>query len=266
MLSEERRKECIEKAPEHRFMFGLAKFFMLVPMRLLYPLKVYGNKNIGRRKVIIVMNHKSALDPIIMSAHLKPPFSFMAKETLGKNRFLSWIFERLNVIFVKRGEADISAVDKALGVLESGRPFAIFPEGTRNKENNGEIRRFKTGAAFFALTAESVIVPIAIEKSAKLFVRNRMIVGREFDVSEFYKDKPDREALRGATEKIFMRVSELNDIFKTCKDSKSVNKAISELDETREEREKAFAEKRAAEQMKNIEAFLRDKEGTERSE
>ncbi len=257
-----RRKE--KKVREYKFFYWFARTILWIPIQLFFHTKVYGTRNIGRRKVILVMNHKSAWDPLILSHFLRPAICFMAKEDLAKNKFVAWILKHLNVIFVKRGEADMTAVEQAFDVLEDGRPFALFPEGTRNKQNDGVIRRFKTGAAFFALESKAPVIPIAIEKSAHAGVRNRMIIGPEFDLSEFYsEDRTSRDALKKATEKIYRRVTELNDIFAEHKDDAGVRKAIAELDEKRPERERLLDEIKERKAREILEMAMKEKENAD---
>lgn len=256
----QRRKEKKKKAPDYKFFYWFAKGVLWLPLRLFFRTKVYGCRKIGKRKVIVVMNHKSAMDPLLMSHFISPSMSFIAKEDLAKNKFVELVLRHLNVIFVRRGEADMGALDQSFDVLESGRPLALFPEGTRSRQNDGTVRRFKTGTAFFALGAHAPIIPVAVEKCAKAGVKNRMIIGPEFDLSEFYDDEkqPSRDALKKATEKIYRRVTELNDIFAECKDDASVKKALSELEKNRPERERRLDELREKQTLEVLEAAMRE--------
>ena len=48
----------------------------------------------------------------------------------------------------------------ALGVLNEGRAFGIYPEGTRSLD--GRLYRGRTGVAWLALTSGAPVVPVAL--------------------------------------------------------------------------------------------------------
>ena len=65
-----------------------------------------------------------------------------AKVESWDNWFLNWVFNLWGIIPVRRGEADTSALRKAMEALDNGYFFGIAPEGHRNK--NGRLRRVIT--------------------------------------------------------------------------------------------------------------------------
>ena len=148
------------------------------------------------------MNHLSAVDPFMIAHIISPSVHFMAKGDFMKNRFVGWLLNGFGCIFVRRGEPDMNATKRAFGVLESERPLGIFPEGTRNKNDDGSFLRFKTGVAYFAIKSEAPVVPMVIDRKLRAFRKNSVIIGEEIDMSEFYCDTPGREALSGATRKL----------------------------------------------------------------
>src|SRR4051795_4640302 len=60
-------------------------------MAAMFQLKVYGRNPVPRPGgVLLVSNHQSYLDPILVGLYLPRPMSYLAKSELFKNKFLSW--------------------------------------------------------------------------------------------------------------------------------------------------------------------------------
>ena len=75
---------------------------------LLFSLKVYGRHHIpAEGGVLIVSNHQSLLDPILLPLHLHRPLNYIAKSELFRNRFNSWFLRSvLNAFPVRQGRGD----------------------------------------------------------------------------------------------------------------------------------------------------------------
>lgn len=85
--------------------------------------------------IIIYANHISFLDPInliFLARRNGKALNFMAKEELFKNPFFTWFLKKMGAFPVKRGEGAAS-LKRAAEILEEGKTFCIFPEGTRSK-------------------------------------------------------------------------------------------------------------------------------------
>ncbi|MCC7491920.1 MAG: 1-acyl-sn-glycerol-3-phosphate acyltransferase [Fimbriimonadaceae bacterium] len=114
---------------------------------------------------VLLCNHESYLDPILMTHLSLRPITFMAKSELFRG-FGGWLFPRLNTLPVKRGSADLSAFRNAARVLGEGHLLAIFPEGTRTLD--GTLQPLQLGALSIALRAQVPIIPMAIYGSRRL--------------------------------------------------------------------------------------------------
>ena len=64
----------------------------------------------------------------------------------------------------------------------------IFPEGTRNK-TGAELLPIKGGSVIFAVKTKSPIVPVFINRKARLFRKTYMMIGKPFELSEYYDKK-----------------------------------------------------------------------------
>ncbi|WKZ38157.1 MAG: lysophospholipid acyltransferase family protein [Anaerolineales bacterium] len=110
--------------------------------------------------MIAIANHTGQIEVPLLFAHLQPrKLTGWAKVETWDNWFLNWIFGVWGIIPVRRGEADMNALKKALRALEKGYIFGIAPEGTRNR--TGKLRRAMPGTVIIALHSGAPIVPIA---------------------------------------------------------------------------------------------------------
>lgn len=184
-----------------KWFFYILRAIVYLPFAILYPAKIINRKNMPKGKIIAVSNHLSALDIVLEMAYL-PGFRYtLAKKELSKNKFIGKFLSWLGAIYVDRGKADLAATKKTLNVLKNGYGLAIFPEGTRNREGDS-LMPIKEGAAMFAIKSKTSIVPIIIYEKAKIFHKNYIYVGNQFDLSEYYGRKLDPGCLKSASEKI----------------------------------------------------------------
>ena len=132
---------------------------------------VEGQKNIPAGPCVFVGNHRSYYDiPILLTA-LDAPHGILAKEELEKIPLLNRWMKLLGCVFVKRDDirASVKALNDATAIVESGRSFVIFPEGTRYKGEEGGAGEFKAGAFRIAIKTGVPVVPVAISGARGLF-------------------------------------------------------------------------------------------------
>ena len=135
-------------------------------------LSVDGLENIPKEgPCVFVGNHRSYYDiPILLTA-LDAPHGILAKEELEKIPLLNRWMKLLGCVFVKRDDirASVKALNDATAIVESGRSFVIFPEGTRYKGEEGGAGEFKAGAFRIAIKTGVPVVPVAISGARGLF-------------------------------------------------------------------------------------------------
>ena len=104
-------------------------------------------------------------------AGLEKPHGILAKEELEKIPLLNRWMKLLGCVFVKRDDirASVKALNDATAIVESGRSFVIFPEGTRYKGEEGGAGEFKAGAFRIAIKTGVPVVPVAISGARGLF-------------------------------------------------------------------------------------------------
>ena len=145
-------------------------------------LVVEGLENIPKdTPCVFVGNHRSYYDIPLLLAGLDAPHGILAKEELGKIPLLSRWMKLLGCVFVKRDDvrASVKALNDATAIVQSGKSFIIFPEGTRYKGEEGGAGEFKNGAFRIAVKTEAPVVPVAISGARALFEAhgNRAVPG-----------------------------------------------------------------------------------------
>ena len=139
---------------------------------------LYGFEVIGREKVppsgrlIIVSNHISWMDPLVLGAALiERQIFFMAKKELFDKPFVGKFIERLDAFPVDRGSSDRKSLRHALSLLEDEKIVGIYPEGTRTE--SGSMREWQPGVALLAAKSRAPIVPVAIFETREIFEGRR---------------------------------------------------------------------------------------------
>ena len=129
---------------------------------VLFDLKVYGCDNIPPHGgVLIVSNHQSLLDPILLPVHLNRPLNYIAKSELFQNPFCAWFLRSVfNAFPVRQGHGDVRAVKETIQRLREGHLMNIYPEGARTMD--GEIAQLQRGVALIVERAQVAVIPAAI--------------------------------------------------------------------------------------------------------
>ncbi|MCM8900845.1 1-acyl-sn-glycerol-3-phosphate acyltransferase [Caldicoprobacter algeriensis] len=174
--------------------YKLARAIVRPIMFLLFRLRVEGIENFPMEgKTIVYSNHISLLDPILIGCVLPRQVFFMAKVELFKIPLLRTIIRHLGAFPVKRGSADLSAIKHSLQVLNEGKVFGIFPEGTRSK--TGFLQSFSHGIASIAHKSRAKILPIAIVGQYRLFRPITVKIGKPLNFDDYFDQKSNTELL-----------------------------------------------------------------------
>ncbi|QOV87361.1 lysophospholipid acyltransferase family protein [Humisphaera borealis] len=112
---------------------------------------------------ILVCNHISGLDPLLLQAVIPRPIVWMMAREYYDIAALRWVYQAVDAIPVERNGRDSSATRAALRALGSGRVLGVFPEG--RIETSRELLPFHTGVAMMATRAEVPVVPAYLDGS-----------------------------------------------------------------------------------------------------
>ncbi|MGE5586570.1 MAG: lysophospholipid acyltransferase family protein [Bacillota bacterium] len=139
----------------------IVRAILRLMLRIVLRMQVEGETGVpAEGPVILVANHLSMLDPIVLGCAVRRPVRFMAKHELFSNRLFGRVLASLGAFPVRRGQADRDAFHTALEILSSGEVLGIFPEGTRSP--SGRLQAPYSGAAVLAEKTGAPIVPVGI--------------------------------------------------------------------------------------------------------
>lgn len=137
----------------------------LVPLNV----KVLGEENLSNDKsYIVVANHQSMADIIILQAHVKLTIKWVMKKELESIPLFGIACKKLGCIYVDRFNhaSALASMNRAQKNLSKKSSVVFFPEGTRTRD--GKLLDFKKGAFRFALATGLPILPVTIKDSMKI--------------------------------------------------------------------------------------------------
>ena len=125
-------------------------------------LQVHHRENLPDGPCIVVANHASYLDGIVLCAALPPRFGFVIKREMSRVPLANLLLRRIGSQYVDRGQGHKGARDtrKLLRMAHAGSALAFFPEGTFNRRPG--LMPFRNGAFAVAARAQMPVVPVAI--------------------------------------------------------------------------------------------------------
>jgi long-chain acyl-CoA synthetase len=212
----ELRKALQERPIFAVFAFSVYKCFNVF-CRIFMRLEVEGLENLRsmKRPFIICPNHQSFLDPFVLCSNY--PFEFfkntfhVGASEFFQTRLMGWIATMLHVVPVNPDTQLMKAMKAGAIGLRHGRVLNIYPEGERAYD--GELHKFKKGAAILATELELPIVPVAIDGLYKVWARRSMKI-RPAKVKirigpAFYtRDVVSEEQLSGNREQVYEDVTQ----------------------------------------------------------
>ena len=133
------------------------------------PFQVTGQEHlVPGRACIIVANHASYLDGIIITAALDTPIHFIVKGELARIMPVRMLLQRFGVEFVDRfnGNKGVSDVRRITRKAQEGQTIVFFPEGTFTTFPG--LQPFRMGAFVTAARANIPVIPVAISGARKI--------------------------------------------------------------------------------------------------
>jgi 1-acyl-sn-glycerol-3-phosphate acyltransferase len=147
---------------------GLCRIFTTV----WFDLKVFDAGNVpSTGGVLLVSNHQSFLDPVLVAVRLYRPVSFMARSSLFHNPYFGWLIRNLRAFPIQQGRADVGAMKETIRQLQAGNVLNVFPEGSRTE--TGELGPIEKGIALIIRKAGVPVVPVAVEGSFRAWPKGR---------------------------------------------------------------------------------------------
>ncbi|KAF4406127.1 MULTISPECIES: 1-acyl-sn-glycerol-3-phosphate acyltransferase [Streptomyces] len=201
------------------------KAFLGLLMRVLFRPRVEGADHIpATGPVILAGNHVTFVDSMFLALSLKRQVYFIGKDEYVtgkgvKGRLMAWFFSTSGMIPVDRdgGHGGVAALMTGRRVLEEGKMFGIYPEGTRSPD--GRLYRGRTGVSRLTLMTGAPVVPFAMVGTDKVQPggKGRLHIspvtirfGEPLDFTRYEGMDRDRYVLRAVTDEVMSEVMRLS--------------------------------------------------------
>jgi 1-acyl-sn-glycerol-3-phosphate acyltransferase len=183
-------------------------------INLLFRPKATGIENVPREGgFVLASNHLSNFDPWAIGL---PLFPWRFLRFMGKSELFWWplgpIIQAGGAFKVRRGQADIDAIEKAVELAREGHVVMMFPEGTRRRK--GLVKKWQprahTGAARIALAAGVPLIPAAIKgtDSLRRLGPLRVAYGTPVPLDDL-RDSDPRDTAQEATDRLMAEIEQL---------------------------------------------------------
>ncbi|MDO4339449.1 MAG: lysophospholipid acyltransferase family protein [Eubacteriales bacterium] len=134
---------------------------------------VIGEENVPKdTPVLYIGNHRSYFDILLTYSRCPIRTGYVAKKEMEKFPLLSNWMRYLHCLFLDRQDIKqgLKTILEAIEKIKSGISICIFPEGTRNRnENDEDMLPFHEGSFKIATRANCPIIPIALNNTAQIW-------------------------------------------------------------------------------------------------
>ncbi|MFV8328163.1 lysophospholipid acyltransferase family protein [Flavobacterium sp. ZS1P14] len=154
------------------YFFKMARIwakFILFGMGFYY--KIDKNQELESHKsYMIVANHTSMADIMLMLATIKNPFVFVGKKELSKIPLFGFFYKRTCILVDRNcSKSRMEVFNRAQKRINQGLSICIFPEGGVPDNESVILDTFKDGAFRLAIEHKIPIVPITLADNKKRF-------------------------------------------------------------------------------------------------
>jgi 1-acyl-sn-glycerol-3-phosphate acyltransferase len=155
--------------------FILARFWAkIILLGMGFPYRITREQEMDRRKsYMLVANHTSMTDIMLMLVVSKNPFVFVGKKELVKIPIFGFFYKRTCILVDRNSsKSRFEVFKRAQKRLEQGLSICIFPEGGVPDDETVLLDEFKDGAFRLAIEHQIPIVPMSFYDNKKRFSFN----------------------------------------------------------------------------------------------
>jgi 1-acyl-sn-glycerol-3-phosphate acyltransferase len=143
----------------------LMRFLAWIIISIIYRLRIKGLDHIPvSGPAIVVCNHVSYMDPIILAGSVRRPMRFVMWYKIFQIPMLNFIFRTMKAIPIAGAREDREIMDEAFekvdAELAAGNIVCIFPEGAITRD--GDIARFRPGIEKILKRRPVPVVPASL--------------------------------------------------------------------------------------------------------
>jgi acyl-[acyl-carrier-protein]-phospholipid O-acyltransferase/long-chain-fatty-acid--[acyl-carrier-protein] ligase len=142
------------------------RFILKHVLRVVFRVRVSGlDKNIDSRKLLVIANHESFLDGLLLGLNLPFDPVFVVHTGVTRNFLFRQVLRLSDYLLVD--PASPMAVKTIIRLVESGRPVVIFPEGRITV--TGSLMKVYEGPAFVAAKTGATILPVRLDGAVRSY-------------------------------------------------------------------------------------------------
>ena len=158
-------------ARRHMAHFAAQAFFRLAGM----PVRLLDARHLPVGPCVVVANHASYLDGVVLKAALPARFSFVIKKEVSRVPLAGFMLRRIGAEFVDRFNRHAGGMDarRLFKAAETGQALAFFPEGTFLAEPG--LGKFHSGAFAIATRVNLPVVPLVIRGTRYILPSGRFL-------------------------------------------------------------------------------------------
>ncbi|MCA9248684.1 MAG: 1-acyl-sn-glycerol-3-phosphate acyltransferase [Planctomycetales bacterium] len=154
----------------NRLWYGACRLMLLIWCKLYFRLSVRGAEHMPRTGGCIVLsNHQSHLDPVLVGVACPRQLSYLARESLFRVPAFAWLIRSFGAIPIDRDGSGMAGLKATLRCLKADDAVLIFGEGTRSRD--GQLQPLKPGFLTLARRTKVPILPVAVRGAFDAFPR-----------------------------------------------------------------------------------------------
>jgi 1-acyl-sn-glycerol-3-phosphate acyltransferase len=146
----------------------------LTGLTLFFSLRLDGARHVPRTgPALLIANHQSFLDPVLVGAAVPRHLRYLARETLFRHRALAGLMSSLNAVPIDQEGFARAGLKTILDQLAMGRAVLVFPEGERT--HDGRIHPLRPGIRLLVKRGQAPVVPVGIAGAYEAWPRHRPV-------------------------------------------------------------------------------------------
>jgi len=173
-------------------------------------LRVRGRENLPRvGGALLLMNHQSFLDPLLVGAILTRPVIYLARHNLFGGPIAGRLFKYMYVIPINQDAAAASSLRLAIERMTQGFLVGIFPEGRRTED--GQMGPFMPGFVALLKRVSVPVFPVGIAGAYNAMPRSswwirpvaaRVVIGEPISPDALKSTDRGRELVEDARQRV----------------------------------------------------------------
>lgn len=173
---------------------------------------------------MIVGNHQGWSDFLFMYyAWFTKRIWFMVTTNMFETKFKAWLYKRLMCVAIDPDNGSLSDMRTVIDVIKANNIVGIYPEGHINFKTS-QTKDYRGGATLMALQTGIDTIPVYRERRKHWWQRQRIIIGKPYNVKAMVGSRPTREELDRVNKEIFEQTLELKRIYQDWVPAKKVDR------------------------------------------